>query len=91
MSSQREYKYYKIIRKEDNFTTYCTVLNYVGTFFKNLYGVPDKWIESDETTTIQVRKQNIEIPLRIKAVADDYEFDIVLSKQEYNTIQLRYL
>lgn len=86
-----EYKYYKIIRKYDGFTTYCNVLNFIESHFKRIFGTPTRWIESDEKATLRLRKDEIIIPLKIEVTANDCDFDIVLSEQEYKQVNLKCL
>ena len=91
MNNDQQYKYYKIIRLSDNFTSYCPVLNFVYEFFERLHGSPIEWNESEEKYNLKVKKDVIQVPLRIKAYTDDEEFLIKLSKQEYNYIPLKEL
>lgn len=86
-----DYKYYKIIRKYDGFISYCNVLNFIDTHFKMIFGNPIKWIESEEKTVLKLRRGEIMIPLRIEAETDDSEYDIILSKQEFTEVPLKYL
>ncbi|RKJ15107.1 hypothetical protein D7X33_47980, partial [Butyricicoccus sp. 1XD8-22] len=77
-----QYKYYKITR-DDGYITYCNALNWLEEYFKTVFGLPSEWIESNEKATIQSNKYELDIPVRIEATANDDDFDIVLSKQEY--------
>ncbi|MCM3387303.1 hypothetical protein M3649_04040 [Ureibacillus chungkukjangi] len=83
-----EYKYYKIVRKHDNFTSYCSTLNFVYEYFTRLHGMPDQWIESEDKYNLKLRKDEAAIPLTINAEIDDELFEIVLSEQEYNKLEL---
>jgi len=86
--SNTEYKYYKITRKHDNFTSYCPTLNFIYEYFCRLHGTPDNWNESEDKYNLKLRKDETEIPLSINAEVDDELFEIVLSEQEYNKLEL---
>ena len=83
------YAYYKIIRIYDGYTSYCTILSWIETYFQYNFGIPDKWVESEEKTEIKVHRDIIRIPLWIKASIDEVEFDLILSKQDYTKVQLK--
>ena len=86
--SNKEYKYYKVTRKHDNFTSYCSTLNFIYEYFCRLHGTPDNWIESEDKYNLKLRKDETEIPLSIQAEIDEDLFEIVLSEQEYSNVQL---
>ena len=89
--NDQQYKYYKVIRLSDNFTSYCPVLNFIYEFFERLHGSPIEWNESDEKYNLKVKKDYIQVPFKIDVTVNDEEFKIVLSKQEYKYIPLKVL